>query len=210
MNLFRKAALALAALAIAGAAQAQTVTLHGLRTLVGAPVAVVEVKNDTPDHLQYVMVECVLFDANGVGLEVRQTAIENIGAGATAFGEVGFVTVNPRVGLATKCRIADRLRVERMAPSADPVTITVHHLRIRNIAVMAVFKVTNASNATIDKVPVTCTLLDGDRRIDTTMTAARAVEAHATQEGMAVFTRPSGNLKDIDATCRVSDFDPRR
>jgi hypothetical protein len=210
MTLFRKTALTLAGLAIAGAAHAQTVTLHGLRTVVDAPVALVEVKNDTRDQLKYIMVECALFDANGVGLEVRQAAVENIGPGATASGEVGFVTVNSTVGLSAKCIIADRMRADTIATSADTVTITVHHLRIRNIAVMAVFNVTNASDRKIDKVPVTCTLLLGDRQFDTTTSAARAVEPHATQQGMAIFTRPAEDLKGVDATCRVSDFEPRR
>jgi hypothetical protein len=202
--------LALAAVAVPWAAAAQSVTLSDLRTGAGGPVAAVAVTNDTPDTLQYVMVQCALFDATGMGLEVRQAEVEDIGPGATASGEVRFVTTNPNVGLTAKCAIADRVRRDARPDATDAVTVSVHHLRIRNIAVMAVFNVTNTSDKHIDKVPVTCTLLDDDKRIDTTITAARDVKPHATQEGLAIFSRPTGDLKGIDASCRVSDFDPRR
>src|SRR5262249_49964977 len=113
-----KSVLALAILAIIGPAHAQTVSLKDLRFGAGAPVAAIEVNNDTQDQLQYVMVECVLFDANGMGLEVRQAPVENIGPAAAATGEVRFATVNPNVGLTAKCRIADRMRVATSPESA--------------------------------------------------------------------------------------------
>jgi len=190
-------------LAAAGAADAQTVALRQLGTTGPTPVAIVEVTNQTPAAMQYALVECVLFDANHVAIDVRRAAIENIGAAASAVGEVRFLSPNPMTGLSTVCRVADSVRADQAAAAAGPITVDVHHLRIRNTAVMAVFKVKNGSDKRIDKVPTICTLFDAGKPIDATATAARYVDPGESAEGLAIFHRPTTSLADIDASCRI-------
>src|SRR3989442_1345427 len=93
-------------LAAAGAADAQTVALRQLRTTGPTPVAIVEVTNQTPAAMQYALVECVLFDANHVAIDLRRAGIENIGAGGSAEGLAIFQ--RPTTSLAdidASCRI---------------------------------------------------------------------------------------------------------
>src|SRR5262252_5831810 len=52
--------------AVGSAAHAQTVELRQLRTTERAPIAIVEVTNQTPGTMKYILVECVLFGPNDV------------------------------------------------------------------------------------------------------------------------------------------------
>ncbi len=117
-------------LAAAGAADAQTVALRQLRTTGPTPVAIVEVTNQTPAAMQYALVECVLFDANHVAIDLRRAGIENIGAGGSAVGEVRFLSSNPMTGLSTMCRVADSVRADQAVAAAGPITVDVMRPRL--------------------------------------------------------------------------------
>jgi hypothetical protein len=74
----------------------------------------------------------VLFDANHVAIDVRRAAIENVGAGDTAVGEVRFLSPNPTTGLTTTCRVADSVGADQAATMTFRRHVRHEHDRLFN------------------------------------------------------------------------------